>query len=585
MKILIKLLPFIIIAVLSIFSFLPFLSSGFFPIHDDTQVARVYEMSKALRDGMFPVRWVSDLGYGYGYPIYNHYAPLSYYVGGFIGLLGIDALLATKLMMIIGIIFSGLFMYLLSREFWGRLGGILSAVLYLYIPYHALNIYVRGAVAEFWAYAFLPLLFYSIYKTYQSINKQKMHKSSWQKGIPSIILGGVSFAAIVLSHNLTALIVTPFALICGSFFIFKNKKISLPGISSFLSIFALGFLLSAFYSLPAILELKYTNIFSQVVGGSDYRTNFVCINQLWYGVWGFGGSIPGCIDGISFIIGKPHIFLTLATILSSLIFIFRKKDFMGVFEKEKEKFVVLFLSFIGFLVSIFLTLEVSKPIWDLLYPMKFLQYPWRFLMLIALFSSFISGGVFWILRQVLKGKKYEKYIYYLAFILILLLSFYSYLKYFNPQYFLAKDSIYYTNELTLKWTTSKISDEYMPKNFLKPNSPSEIPNVKNLVTKDIEVVIESNKTQEIKLKLNVYRKGAYILPIAYFPTWNVYLDGKRIDIKESKRGIAVDLPIGEHDLRIAFLQTKLEVFSNFLSLSGILIVLAGIILLLRRKYD
>ena len=34
-----------------------------FPIHDDTQVARVYEMGKALSDSMFPVRWVEDLGF------------------------------------------------------------------------------------------------------------------------------------------------------------------------------------------------------------------------------------------------------------------------------------------------------------------------------------------------------------------------------------------------------------------------------------------------------------------------------------------------------------------------------------------
>ncbi|MBI2034661.1 MAG: hypothetical protein HYT11_02915, partial [Candidatus Levybacteria bacterium] len=86
------------ILLLSFFSIRPLLVSGFFPMHDDTQVARVYEMWKALRDGMFPVRWVPDLGYGYGYPIFNFYAPLAYYAGAFFIFLGVDALTATKFM-------------------------------------------------------------------------------------------------------------------------------------------------------------------------------------------------------------------------------------------------------------------------------------------------------------------------------------------------------------------------------------------------------------------------------------------------------------------------------------------------------
>jgi uncharacterized membrane protein len=58
-------------------------ADGFYPMHDDTQVSRVVVMGRALIHGQFPVRWVSDLGYGYGYPLFNFYGPLPYYVGGF----------------------------------------------------------------------------------------------------------------------------------------------------------------------------------------------------------------------------------------------------------------------------------------------------------------------------------------------------------------------------------------------------------------------------------------------------------------------------------------------------------------------
>ena len=83
MKFLSGLFFLIIVILLSYWSISHLLLPGFFPIHDNTQVQRVFEMSKSLRDGMFPVRWVSDMGYGFGYPIFNFYAPLAYYFGAF----------------------------------------------------------------------------------------------------------------------------------------------------------------------------------------------------------------------------------------------------------------------------------------------------------------------------------------------------------------------------------------------------------------------------------------------------------------------------------------------------------------------
>lgn len=156
---------FFLLLIFSFFAIKPFFTSGFFPIHDDAQIARVFEMGKALSDGMFPVRWVADLGYGYGYPIFNFYAPFAYYIGGIITVIGVDTLIATKLMIVFGILTAGITAYFFARQLWGDSGAFLSAILYIYAPYHAVQIYVRGAVAELWAYAFIPLVFYSVLMT------------------------------------------------------------------------------------------------------------------------------------------------------------------------------------------------------------------------------------------------------------------------------------------------------------------------------------------------------------------------------------------------------------------------------------
>ncbi|MBI2420750.1 MAG: hypothetical protein HYV38_01570 [Candidatus Levybacteria bacterium] len=429
----------ILILILSFWAIRPLFTPGFFPIHDDTQVARIFEMGKMLKSGVFPVRWVPDLGYGYGYPIFNFYAPLAYYAGGIFMLLGFDALLATKIMMALGVVLAGLSMYLLAKEFFGKLGGLISGLFYVYAPYHAVDIYVRGDVAEFYAYAFIPIMFLGIYKK-------------------SILMGSIGFAAIILSHNLTAMMVTPFllvAILINYYVAFKEKKSFIINPSSL--ILVLGLALSAFYWIPALLEMKNTNVLSQIGGGADFRDHFVCIPQLWDSLWGFGGSVAGCIDGLSFKIGKLHIIGSLTALI--LMFIaMRNKNY------NNYRYYIL-LVFAGFLISVFLMLDVSRFVWEAIPIMAFFQYSWRFLILASFFSSLLAGYIIWFLKKPAT--------YLSAIILIFFLLFYN-LKLFNPQAILSKTSEDYTSKRSLKWVASKISDEFLPPNFNKPKSEYEV---------------------------------------------------------------------------------------------------------------
>ena len=46
---------------------------GYFTMHDDLQVMRLFEMDRCLQDGQIPCRWAADLGAGYGQPMFNYY--------------------------------------------------------------------------------------------------------------------------------------------------------------------------------------------------------------------------------------------------------------------------------------------------------------------------------------------------------------------------------------------------------------------------------------------------------------------------------------------------------------------------------
>lgn len=546
-----KLFPFVLIIVLSFFAIRPLLLNGFFPMHDDTQASRVFEMANALKDGMFPVRWSADLGFGYGYPIFNFYAPLAYYTGAVINLLGLNPLDATKAMMILGIILAGISMYLLAKEFFGKPAGLFAGLLYLYAPYHAVNIYVRGDVAEFYAYGYIPLVFWGLYKIY----KENLYKH--------VFWVALFFALVIISHNLTAFMIAPFYLLFSIFLFIKNKK----NVNLFIAL-GLGVLLSSFYWLPAILEMNYTNVVSQIGGGANFRDHFVCLSQLWTSQWGFGGSTKGCVDGISLMVGKYHILLSLLSIFAIITFLL-KRNFKGL-EKETIQVLIMFFSFL--LLSIFLMLSVSQFIWDSLPVMEYIQYPWRFLLIASFSTSFLSGGLFLLLKQ---------YVNYRIYIIIILLAYAAVVflnfKFFSPQTILAKDSSDYVSQTALNWNISKITSEYMPKKFIKPQNMSQVADFKSVENDNIKLENYDKKTNRIELNLRTTQNTNVVIPLAYFPAWKAYLNGKEVSTTESPKGTSLNLVAGRNNLVFSYKETKTETIGNILSISGIVLLALGII--------
>ena len=51
------------------------LKPGMFDVHDFIHGVRITEMTSALQEGQFPVRWSQNFGYGYGMPLFEFYAP------------------------------------------------------------------------------------------------------------------------------------------------------------------------------------------------------------------------------------------------------------------------------------------------------------------------------------------------------------------------------------------------------------------------------------------------------------------------------------------------------------------------------
>src|SRR5687768_14518341 len=80
-------------ALLSFVAWQPFVRPDFDVWRADDgeyHLLRVYVFEHAFRDGQWLPRWLPDLFVGYGYPIFNFYAPGTYYAALVLRALGLD---------------------------------------------------------------------------------------------------------------------------------------------------------------------------------------------------------------------------------------------------------------------------------------------------------------------------------------------------------------------------------------------------------------------------------------------------------------------------------------------------------------
>jgi hypothetical protein len=538
---------FVIIAVIlfSLLSVRSLFSSGFFPMHDDTQVARVVEMGKALRWGQFPVRWVSDLGYGYGYPIFNFYGPLPYYAGGFFSAIGIPGLLATKIMIILGVLLGAIFMYCLSSRFFGKIAGVLSSVSFVFAIYRAVQLYVRGSIGEYWAISFFPLALLGILLAFQKQNKS------------SLILG-LGLMGIILSHTLYGYVVTFLGAIVLVILFVRSVQTKNYKTFRFVMVgYCLGFALTAFFWLPAFAEMKYTNVAAQVSSTADFHDHFVCLAQLIGSTWGYGGSVAGCHDGLSFSLGK---LLLLSACIGFAV---------GVLKKSTR-----FFSIIGGIitvVSLFFLLSVSKHVWEYIPYMQYLQYPWRYLGLVIVGLSFLSGISVFVIPS-----KIGKLVFAGVFVV---LTFLLNGRYFEPQYLYAKTEADFESPKEISFRVSQISDEYLPKEIVKPLSEAELPHDTIVTPSSVEIKTVINQDIYKKYELITPENTSVKVNIAAFPGWRYIVNGQKATVAIDHGLPIIQIPKGFSTMELSFANTPVRTLGNCISI----IAFAAVIIIYGKK--
>ncbi len=364
---------FLVVTLICLLAVWPLISRASLPEGTDAElhIFRLHELSYLIRGGEFYPRWAPNFYHGYGYPIFNYYAPLTYYLALPLDLLpSIDATLASKAVLVGGMLLAGLGLYGYVRDNWGRRAGYVAAALYVYSPYiQYIDPHIRGALPEAFSFGVFPLALWAL--------DRLRHRRSAAAWVASVL----AVAAVTLSHNLMGLFF--FGLLAawvawqGGLVWWNARRNGAPEPASshatdwpavrwLAAALLLGLGLAAFFWLPVIMERNAVTLNTLVGEGDhyDFRTHFLSLGELLafsqQPDWGATQSL------FRFNLGVAQWALGLLGVAMLLL------------GRVRERPQLLFVA-LGLAVIILLMLPVSEPIWEAIPFLPFFQFPWRLL--------------------------------------------------------------------------------------------------------------------------------------------------------------------------------------------------------------
>ena len=529
----------LIVLILALMPLLDLLHPGLPVTHDgQDHVARIANFYQSLSEGNVVPRWAANLNWGYGHPILMFLYPLPSYIASLFHAIGFSFIDSTKLVFAVSYIASIVTMYLWIRAAWGSVAGFTAAILYGFAPYRFVDLYVRGAIGEHVAFIFPPLICYAL-----------VRKKYW------LITLGTTF--LILSHNALSLVFFPFILLYAFYLVSQEKKqrIRLTVFSALSIIF--GFMLSAFYWVPAFFEGKYT--LRDIVTAGEFSDRFVPWLTFFYSPWSYGGG-----DQLSKWLGAGQILVLIMSFVSA--------------ERYRQYRRLLIVSIFLLFLVLFAMTKQSSPLWEVVTLLQKFQFPWRLLSAVTFLLAFIGAVV--AVRTPERQRTWVAIVVCVVSVVSTILMWRAREYKTYPGSFFT--GIYHgttdTGESSPIWSVRFMESRPEQLAFLVPPIGTVTP--------------RKRTTTEREYRVEVSTPVRFIENTLYFPGWQVFINDTRLPHDRlifqdpTYRGLMTfDLEQGEYNVRFVFTDTKLRKMSNLISLGALVVFLLTIGILLKLRYE
>lgn len=562
---------YLVVLLISLLAVWPLLSRASLPEGTDAElhIFRLHELGYLVRGGEFYPRWAPNFYHAYGYPIFNYYAPLTYYLALPLELLPqVDAADASKAVLVGGMLLAGVGVYGFVRDNWGRRAGYVAAALYVYAPYlHYVDPHIRGALPEAFSFATFPLALWALDRL-----RRTPASVPW---VASVFL----VAAVILSHNLMGLYfygllmawVLWHAVVPSRGRDAGGSQNARRQIWPLLGALLLGLGVAAFFWLPVILERNAVNL-TTLIGANDnydFHTHFVSLRELLSSSlqpdWGATQS--------------PFRFnLGLAQWLGGLVGVT-----MLALGRVRHRQHTLF-----FVLAAFITIYLMTPwatwLWEAVPLLPYFQFPWRLLGAAAALLSILGAVGIEAIAARFKSRGRLDSLPYLAGVAVAMLLA---LPLSQPTPWLPFGEV---NTLRMsqiensgRWLGTTSTADYVPATveMLPPRRPQmvdpfAIGQPPDRINRDAmpdgaTVTAESVRPLTTRYLVSAPKQFRLRLYQFDFPGWRVTIDGQpaTTELASPEGLIVVLVPSGEHTVEVTFGTTPARTLAWLITLTSL----------------
>ena len=344
----------VLVVLCAVFAIAPLTYPGSFQTH--TGMNAVYNLMD-LHARLGTIGWAPT--FGRGFDLLRGDGVLPYALAESLHLVGLPFLTSIKVTYAFAFLLSGIGMFLLARRvFKSDAAGLLSALVYIYFPYHLALVYVRGAFGEAAVWASLPLALWALVVLIQR------SAPAWPDYMPAVL----AFALLVLAQPGLALALTLVALM-ASVILIGWKRALRGGYAA-----GAGALLGLLLLLPGAWQ-------NQATGSSiQFVPAFPDLFQFLTASWGAALPKGNYLEQFPYQIGIAALGLALLALA-----------FLSKTDTRMRR--LTFFAAGGSAVTLLLMLPPAAPLWNLTGATHLVEYPFELLVLIGAALALAAGSI------------------------------------------------------------------------------------------------------------------------------------------------------------------------------------------------
>ncbi len=361
---------------------IPLFQDNLFTGHDITfHLLRIEGLKEGILRGQLPVRIQSNWLNGHGYPASIFYGDFFLYFPAVLRIIGFSLQNSYKayLVLINGMTASAAYYSFRGIAKGNRIAGLLSSAFYTLSLYRICNLYTRGAVGEYTAMVFFPLILYGLWFILTQDTKIIERNNIW-------ITLGMAYLGVLNSHIISCAIIGIFTILFCLLRI-KNifEKTRLVALLKAMLVLCFG---GMSFLIP-FLEYRRLDL---VIGSSSQPDPYWMENRGLFGAQfftthynvnaGSNGIVEGMRQEMALTLGAVFLVLVIAVAVIAVLFSKNVAD-----KRELYSAIVLGIIFMWLCSKYFPYTELAQISEILGAVIKNIQFPWRFLTMVSLVGA------------------------------------------------------------------------------------------------------------------------------------------------------------------------------------------------------